>query len=247
VKPNVIPYEHSALGKKEQVAAMFNNIAWRYDFLNRFLSLGIDKWWRRKTIRILGRALPQGSRPVLLDIATGTADLALAACALKPARVFGIDISEDMLKLGRKKIAKKGLQATVELLEGDSEKLFFDDNKFDAVTVGFGVRNFENLEQGLHEIKRVLKPGGTAMILEFSKPHAFPVKQLHHFYSSTFCPWIGRMVSRDSSAYAYLYESVEAFPSGDAFRVILEKAGFTAVHIRPLTFGIVSVYSCKKP
>ena len=247
MKPTIIPYEHSSLGKKEQVAAMFNNIAWRYDFLNRFLSFGIDSRWRRRAVNILKKALPAGTPPVMLDIATGTGDLAVAACRLRPARVLGIDISEDMLKLGRKKILRKNLQVTIELLEGDSEKLFFDDNKFDAVTVGFGVRNFENLEQGLKEIHRVLKPGGCAVILEFSKPPSFPVKQFYRFYSSKLCPWIGRLVSKDSAAYSYLYESVEAFPSGHAFRSILEGAGFTGTKIYPLTFGIVSVYSCVKP
>jgi demethylmenaquinone methyltransferase/2-methoxy-6-polyprenyl-1,4-benzoquinol methylase len=243
MKPTIIPYEHSSLGKKEQVAAMFNNIAWRYDFLNRFL----DGWWRRRTVSILEKELVPDIRPVILDIATGTADLAVTACRLKPAKVFGIDISEDMLRLGRKKILRKNLQGTIELLEGDSEKLIFEDNKFDAVTVGFGVRNFENLELGLKEIHRVLKPGGCAVILEFSKPQTFPVKQLYRFYSSKLCPWIGRLVSKDSSAYSYLYESVEAFPSGHDFRRILESTGFTGTKIHPLTFGIVSVYSCIKP
>jgi len=238
----VTPYAHSSLSKKQQVAAMFNNIAWRYDFLNRFLSFGIDRTWRKKAILVLKKEKPQ----LILDIATGTGDLAIEALRLHPKKIFGVDISEDMLTLGRRKIKKKNLQDRIELLAGDSENLFFEDNKFDAVTVAFGVRNFEHLEKGLSEIYRVLKPGGTAVILEFSQPSSLLVRKLYHFYSSTLCPLIGRLVSKDASAYSYLYESVEAFPYGEAFQKILEGTGFAAVKIKPLTFGVASVYSCKK-
>lgn len=221
---------------------MFNNIAWRYDFLNRFLSFGIDRSWRRKAIGVLKKEKPQ----LILDIATGTGDFAIEALRLDPVKIFGVDISDDMLAIGRKKIKKKHVQDKIELLGGDSEKLFFEDNKFDAVTVAFGVRNFEHLEKGLSEIHRVLKPGGTALILEFSKPQSQIINKLYRFYSSTLCPWIGRIISKDASAYSYLYESVEAFPYGKAFQKILEGSGFTAVKIKPLTFGVASVYSCKK-
>jgi demethylmenaquinone methyltransferase/2-methoxy-6-polyprenyl-1,4-benzoquinol methylase len=184
---------------------------------------------------------------LILDIATGTGDLAIEALRLNPVKIFGVDISDDMLAIGRRKIKKKCLQDKIELLAGDSEKLIFEDNKFDAVTVAFGVRNFEHLEKGLSEIHRVLKPGGTAIILEFSQPQSTIINTLYRFYSSTLCPWIGRMVSKDASAYSYLYESVEAFPYGKAFQKILEESGFTGVKIKPLTFGVASVYSCKKP
>jgi demethylmenaquinone methyltransferase/2-methoxy-6-polyprenyl-1,4-benzoquinol methylase len=238
----VTPYANSTLTKKQQIAAMFNNIAWRYDFLNRFLSFGIDRGWRKKAIQVLAGEQPQ----IILDIATGTGDLAIEAMKLSPAKVFGIDISEDMLRLGRKKIRKKNLQDKIELLEGDSESLIFEEGKFDAITVAFGVRNFENLEKGLREMFRVLKPGGTAVILEFSQPGSLLVRKLYHFYSSRLCPFIGKIVSKDKSAYAYLYESVEAFPYGEAFKKILEGAGFDKVHIKTLTFGVASIYVCKK-
>jgi len=235
----VTPYEDSKLNKKQQVAKMFNSIAWRYDFLNHFLSFGIDRYWRRKTISMLKKHQPQ----LILDVASGTADLAIAALRLDPLKVFGIDISEDMLKIGREKIRKKNLQHKIELLESDSEKLIFEDNKFDAVTVGFGVRNFEHLEIGLSEMLRVLKPGGKVVILEFSKPKSAFIKSLYSFYSSKICPWLGNMISKDPVAYTYLNKSVEAFPEGENFATILKQTGYKEVAIKTLTFGIATIYT----
>ncbi|HNS12895.1 MAG TPA: bifunctional demethylmenaquinone methyltransferase/2-methoxy-6-polyprenyl-1,4-benzoquinol methylase UbiE [Bacteroidia bacterium] len=235
----VTPYEDSKLNKKQQVAKMFNSIAWRYDFLNHFLSFGIDRYWRRKTISMLKKHQPQ----LILDVASGTADLAIAALRLNPLKVFGIDISEDMLKIGREKIRKKNLQHKIELLESDSEKLIFEDNKFDAVTVGFGVRNFEHLEIGLSEMLRVLKPGGKVVILEFSKPKSAFIKSLYSFYSSKICPWLGNMISKDPVAYTYLNKSVEAFPEGENFATILKQTGYKEVAIKTLTFGIATIYT----
>ena len=248
----VTPYAHSSLSKKEQVEAMFDNIAWRYDLLNRVLSFGVDTRWRKKMIRTLAGLLPpardrNGNGPVLLDLATGTADVALAALKVKPAKIFGVDLSEDMLRLGRKKIRDRGLQETIELLQGDSEKLIFEDNKFDGLTVAFGVRNFEHLEKGLSEMFRVLKPGGGCVILEFSHPSNGLIRSLYGFYSSRLCPLIGRIISRDKAAYTYLHDSVEAFPYGAAFGDILRKAGFTGITVRPLTFGVATIYACRKP
>ncbi|MBP6335747.1 MAG: bifunctional demethylmenaquinone methyltransferase/2-methoxy-6-polyprenyl-1,4-benzoquinol methylase UbiE, partial [Bacteroidia bacterium] len=204
----IAPYKNSNLNKKQQVAKMFNNIAWRYDFLNHFLSFGIDRYWRKQAISHLKKSKPG----VILDVATGTADLAIAALKLNPVKVYGIDISEDMLNIGRQKLIKKNLRGKIELLESDSENLIFEDNKFDAITVGFGVRNFENLEKGLSEMLRVLKPDGKAVILEFSKPKSAIVRQFYSFYSSKICPWLGKVISKDAAAYTYLNESVEAFP-----------------------------------
>ncbi len=221
---------------------MFNNIAWRYDFLNHFLSFGIDKYWRRRTISELKKYQPK----LILDVATGTADLAITALRLNPEKVYGIDISADMLNLGRRKLKKKGLNPIIELLEADSENLFFEDNKFDAITVAFGVRNFENLEKGLKEMLRVLKPGKVAAILEFSKPNNKVIRSLYRFYSTKICPRIGQFISKDKAAYDYLHESVEAFPSGQEFVNILQQAGFNKVQYLPLTFGIVSIYLAEK-
>ena len=238
----ITPYKDSSLGKKHQVAAMFNNIAWRYDFLNHFLSFGIDRYWRKKAIRILESEEPK----IILDIATGTADFAIEAMRLNPEKIFGVDISTDMINIGKEKIRRKNLQDKIELIEADSENLFFDDNKFDAITVAFGVRNFEHLSIGLTEMHRVLKPGGTAVILEFSKPGNSLIKVLYNFYSNKICPFIGKLVSKDKAAYSYLYESVEAFPAGDDFLRIFSKAGFKEVACKPLTFGVVSIYTGKK-
>jgi demethylmenaquinone methyltransferase / 2-methoxy-6-polyprenyl-1,4-benzoquinol methylase len=238
----ITPYKDSTQNKKQQVRRMFNNIAWRYDLLNHLLSFGIDRYWRRKSISFL-----KNSRPaVILDIATGTADLALAAVKLHPLKIFGVDISEDMLEIGRKKIRKKRLQEKIELLEGDSEKLFFEDNKFDAVTVGFGVRNFQDLEKGLAEMLRVLKPGGTSVILEFSRPGNRIINKLYELYSAKISPKIGTMISKDNAAYAYLHDSVNAFPSGKDFITILESIGYKNAKYHPLTFGIATVYIATK-
>lgn len=235
----VVPYRDSNLGKKEQVEKMFNEIAFRYDFLNHFLSLGIDRSWRKKALRMLKNDPPR----VLLDVATGTGDMAmLAEKLLHPESISGIDISEGMLKLGREKIAKAGLADKIMLLQGDSETINFPDGAFDAVTVAFGVRNFENLEKGLAEMARVLRPGGRAVILEFSKPGAFPVKQLFNFYFRYITPYIGKWVARNQTAYSYLPDSVQAFPQGRAMVDILKRTGYTQAVCIPLTFGICSVY-----
>ena len=234
----VVPYKEEKTTKKEQVAKMFDNISHRYDFLNHFLSLGIDKGWREKAIDFLRPLNPRQ----ILDVATGTGDFALQALKLKPEKVVGVDISEGMLSVGRKKIANKHLEHLVELRSGDSENLPFAENKFDAVTVAFGVRNFENLNKGLNEIFRVLKPGGMLVVLEFSRPRKFPFKQLYRFYFRFILPRIGRVVSSDKAAYTYLPESVEVFPDGEDFIHILHQVGFKNTQCRSLTFGISSIY-----
>lgn len=238
----VIPYKEQQGGKKEQVATMFNNISKKYDFLNHFLSLGIDILWRKKAIRLLKPHQPK----VMLDIATGTGDFALEALALNPTKIIGIDISEGMLAVGKNKIKEKGVDAIIDLQLGDSENLPFENNYFDAYTVGFGVRNFENLEKGLSEMLRVLKPDGKAVILEFSKPKKFPIKQLYNFYFNNILPGIGKLVSKDNAAYTYLPESVNAFPEGKDFVQILEKIGYKEIKNIPLMFGIASIYYAAK-
>ena len=238
----VVPYKAENSGKKEQVARMFNNISRRYDFLNHFLSLGIDRRWRKTAIRLLSPYEPKA----ILDVATGTGDFAIQALTLNPAKVTGIDISEGMLAIGRKKLEKYRLSGKIELLAGDSENLQFAGNTFDAVTVGFGVRNFEDLEKGLGEIYRVLKPKGVLVVLEFSHPKKFPMRQLYNFYFKNILPGLGRLISNDKSAYTYLPESVEAFPDGTDFENILKKVGFKETACRPLTFGISSIYTARK-
>ncbi|WP_421890677.1 bifunctional demethylmenaquinone methyltransferase/2-methoxy-6-polyprenyl-1,4-benzoquinol methylase UbiE [Marinoscillum sp.] len=235
---SVVPYKDKQGSKKEQVATMFDNISGNYDFLNHFLSLGIDIAWRKKAIRQLKDLQPKQ----ILDIATGTGDFAIEALALKPDKVTGVDISEGMLAVGRQKMKKKGLDQKIELLSGDSEALQFEDNKFDAVIVSFGVRNFEHLEKGLADMYRVLKPGGRTVILEFSKPKSFPFKQLYHFYFKWILPKIGNTISKDQAAYTYLPESVRVFPDGQNFLEILEKVGFKNTQCKPLTLGISSIY-----
>ncbi len=242
MNPIVTPYKNQTTSKKEQVAAMFDNIAPKYDFLNQLLSLGIHKGWRRKAIRLLEAQKPK----TILDIATGTADFAIEAMKLDPTKVVGVDISEGMLKLGRDKINKLGLQNKIELKSGDSESLPFSDNSFDAITVGFGVRNFENLEKGVADIYRVLNPDGMLVILEFSKPIHFPVKQVYNFYFKYVTPFVGKLFSKDSSAYTYLPESVNAFPAGEEFLKILNNAGFKETKAISLTFGIASIYIARK-
>jgi demethylmenaquinone methyltransferase/2-methoxy-6-polyprenyl-1,4-benzoquinol methylase len=237
----VTPYNRPT-AKKEQVADMFDNIAHRYDFLNQVLSLGIHKGWRRKAVDLLRESKPL----LILDIATGTGDFAIEAVKLSPKKVTGVDISEGMLKYGREKVKKLNLEETIELKSGDSEKLPFSDNTFDAITVGFGVRNFEHLEKGLSSMLRVLKPGGTAVILEFSRPRMFPVKQIYSFYFKYFCPLIGKIFSKDNRAYTYLNESVTVFPDGTAFLDILKKLGYHQCTQKRLTFGIATIYTGKK-
>lgn len=238
----VTPYKDQTTSKKEQVATMFNNIAPKYDFLNQLLSLGIHKSWRKKAINLLQPLHPK----TILDIATGTGDFAIEAMKLHPEKIVGIDISEGMLKLGVEKINKLELRNKIELKLGDSENLLFPDNSFDAITVGFGVRNFENLEKGINDIYRVLNPSGMIAILEFSKPRKFPIKHIYNFYFKYITPTIGKLFSKDSSAYTYLPESVNAFPDGERFLNILQKAGFKETKAIPLTFGIASIYIAKK-
>lgn len=238
----VLPYKEQQNGKKEQVAEMFNNISKKYDFLNHFLSLGIDILWRKKAIRKLKKDQPK----LILDIATGTGDFALEALALNPDKIIGVDISEGMLAVGKEKMIKKGVADRIEMQLGDSEKLLFEDNKFDAVIVAFGVRNYENLEKGLSDMFRVLKPGGKTVIVEFSKPTKFPMKQLYNFYFKYILPKIGRLVSKDNAAYTYLPESVENFPDGERFQRILAGVGFKNTECISLTFGISSIYIAQK-
>ena len=228
--------------KKQQVRAMFNSVAHRYDFLNHFLSAGIDYRWRRKAIKILAKNNPK----TILDVATGTGDLAIAALKLNPKKVIGVDIAEDMVEIGKKKIKEKKLEKIIHIQVGDSEDLQFNDNTFDAAIVAFGVRNFENLEKGLSEMYRVLNNNGIIMILEFSKPTATPVRQFYQFYFKNILPFLGRIISGDNSAYTYLPKSVEEFPMGNEFLRILNKVGYTDTQHIPLTFGIASIYTGKK-
>ena len=225
------------------VAQMFDNIAWRYDFLNHFFSLHIDKIWRRKAVNELrGQPLDH-----VLDVATGTADLALTIQKrLHPAHITGIDISEGMLAIGRQKIEKKGLEQQISLKYGDSEAIPFDDRTFDAVTVAFGVRNFAHLEKGLGEMFRVLKRGGKLVILEFSIPENRVFRTVFHFYFFRILPFVGRLVSKDAHAYNYLPDSVQKFPHGAKFKDKMENCGFSEVKVRPLTFGIASIYTGRK-
>jgi len=239
----ITPYQNQQSTKKEQVADMFNNISKTYDFLNHFLSLGIDVIWRKMAINELKKDQPK----LILDVATGTGDFAFEALKiLKPEKIIGVDISRGMLDIADKKIASRGLSAQFEVRMGDSEKLLFEANSFDAVTVAYGVRNFENLEAGLADIYRVLKPGAKAVVLEFSKPKAFPVKQLYNFYFNYITPGIGKIFSKDARAYSYLPESVAAFPDGARFTGLMDKVGFKNTKQRPLAFGICSIYTGTK-
>jgi demethylmenaquinone methyltransferase / 2-methoxy-6-polyprenyl-1,4-benzoquinol methylase len=235
----VLPYKEDRSGKKEQVARMFDSISGNYDFLNHFLSLGIDIRWRKKAIKLLAPGHPK----MILDVATGTGDFAVEALKLNPDKIIGIDISEGMLEVGRKKMKDRGYDSRIELISGDSENLPFEENKFDAVIVAFGVRNFENLEKGLAEMHRVLKPGGRMVVLEFSKPRMFPFKQLYNVYFNFILPKIGKLISRDPAAYTYLPESVQAFPDGESFTGILNRLGFKDTLCKPLTLGISSLYT----
>lgn len=238
----IVPYKEKTASKKEQVAEMFDGISPRYDFLNHLLSAGIDRLWRKKAIRLLAPSEPKK----ILDVATGTGDFAIEALKLNPHKIVGVDISEGMLTIGREKIKKLGVDSTIELRTGDSERLPFSDNSFDAVIVSFGVRNFENLEKGLRDMARVLKPGGTCVVLEFSKPHNGAFRAVYNFYFKYITPTIGGFFSRDRAAYSYLPESVQAFPDGADFLRIYEKAGFTETKCIPLTFGVSSIYLGKK-
>lgn len=238
----VTPYKNSEQQKKQQVEQMFDNIAHRYDFLNHFLSLGIDKLWRKKAIRILSVYRPEK----ILDVATGTGDFAIAAAKLKTQKIVGFDLSEQMLNVGREKVKRLGLADVIEFRKGDSEDMPFASGEFDAITVAFGVRNFENLEKGLQEFYRVIKNQGVVIILEFSKPKYFPMKQLYLFYFFRILPLIGKMVSKDQSAYSYLPESVMAFPDDQRFLDILQRVGFSKARQKRLTFGIATIYIAEK-
>ena len=242
VKKVVKPYNKADKSKKEEVAEMFDNISAKYDFLNHFLSLGIDKLWRKKAVKLLKPLQPKR----IIDLATGTGDFAIAALKLNPSEVIGVDISNGMLEKGRIKMKNKKVDHIVQMVNGDSENLPFEDDYFDALTVGFGVRNYENLEKGLAEMLRVIRPGGMAVILEFSKPKKFPIKQLFNFYSKRIIPFLGKTISKDNSAYAYLPESVEAFPEGKDFTNILVKIGYKDVIAKPVSGGIATIYTGKK-
>jgi demethylmenaquinone methyltransferase/2-methoxy-6-polyprenyl-1,4-benzoquinol methylase len=235
----IVPYNESERSKKDQVAAMFNDIAPRYDFLNRFLSAGIDVSWRRKALNELKSLHPK----TMLDVATGTGDVAImAAKMLQPEKIIGIDISEGMLGLGKKKLLNLGLTQQIELQTGDSEAINFPDASFDAVTVAFGVRNFEHLEKGLGEIRRVLKPGGKLVVLEFSKPKIAGIQQLYNLYMGIVAPGMGKLFSKNKKAYQYLNDSVQHFPEGKAFVEIMNKVGYTENTCKRLSFGICSIY-----
>jgi len=238
----VVPYRHSAKSKKDQVAGMFDNIAYRYDFLNRFLSCGIDIVWRKKMLAELKPLAPR----TMLDVATGTGDVAIMASRmLNPEKIIGIDISEGMLEFGRKKITKLLLNNKIELLKGDSEAINSPDNAFDAVTVAFGVRNFENLEKGLSEILRVLRPGGKLVVLEFSKP-AGSFRWIYNLYMNNLAPFFGKLFCKDKEAYQYLHSSVKAFPEGKTFLHILQQVGFKETTLNRLSLGICTIYCGRK-
>ncbi len=239
---NITPYEASDLSKKKQVEQMFDNISPKYDLLNRILSGGIDIQWRKDVIKMVQAAKPN----TILDIATGTGDLAIMMAKNTSAQITGLDLSAGMLEVGRKKVEAEGLTNRVTMIQGDSENLPFEDNTFDCITVSFGVRNFENLEKGLAEIYRILKPGGTFIILEFSYPTSFPMKQLYTFYSKNILPAIGKLISKDQSAYTYLPDSVAAFPHGEEMKNILKNVKFSQPIDKKLTFGIASIYKSIK-
>ncbi|MFK8044732.1 MAG: bifunctional demethylmenaquinone methyltransferase/2-methoxy-6-polyprenyl-1,4-benzoquinol methylase UbiE [Crocinitomicaceae bacterium] len=232
------PYNKENTSKKEEVAEMFNNISKKYDFLNHFLSLGIDKIWRKKAIKILGEKNPK----VILDMATGTGDFAIEALKLNPKKIIGVDISEGMLEVGRTKMKKRQFDDIIDMQLGDSENLKFEDGTFDAYTVAFGVRNFQNLKTGMTELNRVLKPGGRGVILEFSKPKKFPVKQYYKFHSKYIIPTIGKAISKDKSAYEYLPESIAAFPEGQDFINVLTETGYKNCQMKQVAGGIATIY-----
>ncbi len=234
----VKPYGQEDKSKKSEVKEMFDNISPKYDFLNHFLSVGIDNLWRKKAVKQLRSIAPKK----ILDIASGTGDFALELLSLKPTQIIGADISEGMLEMGRKKIIKKGVDNIITMEVGDSENLSYEDNAFDALTVGFGVRNFQDLEKGLSEMLRVVRPEGKIAILEFSKPKKFPIKQYYAFHSKYVIPFFGRMISKDSSAYTYLPESIKAFPEGKNFEEIMRKLGYKDVYSILCSGGIATIY-----
>ena len=237
-----VPYQHLEIDKKEQVKQMFNNIAHRYDLLNNVLSAGVDKQWRKIAIAALAKHQPKK----ILDVATGTGDFAIAAMQINPESIVGIDISAGMLAKGKEKIMRLNLQSKIELQEADSENLPFADNTFDACTVAFGVRNFGNLQKGLSEINRTLNKGGALIVLEFSQPSNKIFAAFYSFYFKNILPLIGKLVSKDFSAYKYLYESVQEFPFGKKFEAELTKSGFSTTTSKPLTMGICTIYTAIK-
>lgn len=239
---NITPYKDSGLGKKEQVAQMFDNISGNYDDLNRVISFGIDVKWRKKVLKLVADKKPR----TVLDIATGTGDLAILMTNTSAEEIIGLDISAGMLEVGKKKIAQKNLSSKIEMVLGDSENIPYPDNYFDAITVAFGVRNFETLEKGLAEILRVLKPNGVFVILETSVPTKFPYKQGYAFHSKFILPLIGKLFSKDKSAYTYLSDSANVFPFGEALNNILRKVGFIEVKHLPQTFGVATIYHASK-
>jgi demethylmenaquinone methyltransferase/2-methoxy-6-polyprenyl-1,4-benzoquinol methylase len=239
---NITPYKDSGLSKKEQVAQMFDTISGNYDGLNRVISFGIDVKWRKKVLKLVAAKNPN----TILDIATGTGDLAILMATTNAKEIIGADISEGMMEVGRKKVTEKNLDGRVQLVYGDSEKLPFADNYFDAITVAFGIRNFETLEKGLADILRVLKPGGIFVILETSVPTKFPFKQGYKLHSKFVLPLIGRLFSKDREAYSYLSESASVFPYGEKLNNILRKIGFIEVKDMPQTFGVATIYSASK-
>ena len=239
---NITPYKDSTLSKKEQVAKMFDTISGNYDNLNRIISFGIDIKWRKKVLAIVKKSNPK----TILDIATGTGDLAILMTETNAEKIIGLDISAGMLEVGQEKINSKGLNKTIEMVLADSENMPFEDNYFDAITVAFGVRNFENLEKGLTEILRVLKPNGVFIILETSIPEKTPYKQGYTFYSKNILPMIGKLFSKDNVAYGYLSESASKFPYGEALNNILKKIGFINTIALPQTFGVATIYSASK-
>ncbi|MBT8253605.1 MAG: bifunctional demethylmenaquinone methyltransferase/2-methoxy-6-polyprenyl-1,4-benzoquinol methylase UbiE [Flavobacteriaceae bacterium] len=239
---NIKPYKDSDLSKKQQVTDMFDTISNEYDGLNRVISLGIDVKWRKKVVDLVSATHPES----ILDIATGTGDLAIALANSGAKRIVGLDLSEGMLSVGRKKIEKKGLTNGIEMIVGDSENLIFEDNSFDAITVAFGIRNFENLEKGLSEILRVMKPNGIFVILETSVPTKTPYKQGYRLYTRYVLPMIGKIFSKDKSAYSYLSESASNFPYGETLNNILSEIGFINATALPQTFGSATIYIASK-
>ncbi|MBG7611569.1 bifunctional demethylmenaquinone methyltransferase/2-methoxy-6-polyprenyl-1,4-benzoquinol methylase UbiE [Polaribacter sp. BAL334] len=236
------PYKNSELGKKEQVTQMFDAISGNYDGLNRVISLGIDVKWRKKVVKIVGKNHPKQ----ILDIATGTGDLALMMANLNPDKIIGLDISAGMLEVGKQKINKANLSEKITMMVGDSEEMPFENNTFDAITVSFGVRNFANLDKGIKEIARVLKPTGVLVILETSNPTKFPFKHGYKLYTNFVLPLIGKLFSKDKIAYSYLSESANSFPFGEVFNNILRKNGFSDVTHHPVTFGVATIYTARK-
>ena len=239
---NIKPYKNSELGKKEQVTQMFDTISTNYDGLNRVISLGIDVKWRKKVVQIVGENHPKQ----ILDIATGTGDLVMMMANLNPDKIIGLDISAGMLEVGKQKINKANLSGKIDMIVGDSEEMPFEYDTFDAITVSFGVRNFANLDKGIKEIARVLKPTGVLVILETSNPTKFPFKQGYKFYTNFILPLVGKLFSKDKVAYTYLSESANSFPFGEVFNNILRKNGFSDVTHHPVTFGVATIYTARK-